>query len=255
VFHVAGLIAARSEAEFRSINRDGTRAVLAAAAASGRPRFIHVSSLAAAGPSRRGERRADDAPPAPVTAYGRSKLAGEAEVRASSLPWTIVRPPAVYGPHDPEMLTVFKAVRLGVVPVFGDGRQELSLAYGPDLAEALAATAQAQATVGQTLSACHPEILTSEGLARGIAAAMERRVRVVRLPRWLAEGALFVTGTAARAAGTATVLTPDKAREFFAEAWTCDPDRLTRLTGWRAAHDLAAGARATASWYRTAGWL
>lgn len=255
IYHLAGLVAARSEREFMAVNRDGTASLLRAAAATGAPRFVYVSTLAAAGPSVRGSRHRDASVGAPLTAYGRSKLAGEAAVRAAALPWTIIRPPAVYGPHDTEFLTVFKAARLGVVPIFGDGRQELSLIYGPDLALALARTGGSAPTIGASFYASHPELVTSAQLVRTIAGAVGRTARIVPLPRWLAEGVFRVTSTAARVRGKATLLTPDKAREFFAEAWTCEPDQLTSATAWRATHDLAAGARATADWYRGAGWL
>jgi len=254
VYHAAGLVAARDEAEFLAINRDGTARLLAAAAEVSGARFVLISSLAAAGPVPRGSRRRGDEPAEPVTAYGRSKLAGERVVRAGPLPWSIVRPPAVYGPRDAEFLRVFKATRLGVVPVFGDGLQELSLVYAPDLAEALAAVGRS-ATVGQVLYPCHPEVVTSAGLARGIARAMGRSIRVMRLPRWTAALGLGITASAARMTGRTTLLTRDKANEFFAPAWTADPAALTGATGWAARHDLARGAEATAAWYRTAGWL
>ena len=74
----------------------------------------------------------------PVTMYGRSKLAAEQVVRQSHLPWVIARPPAVYGPRDSDnFLQVFKLVRSGFAPVFGDGSQELSMVYAPDLARSL----------------------------------------------------------------------------------------------------------------------
>jgi dihydroflavonol-4-reductase len=255
IYHLAGLVAARNEAEFLSVNRDGTRRLLAAAAETGHPRLVYVSSLAAAGPSRRRSRLRGGEPPVPLTAYGRSKLAAEGIIRTGTLPWTIVRPPAVYGPYDAEMLTVFRAARLGVVPVFGDGSQELSLIYAPDLALALLAAGTSGATVGGWFYACHAEVVTSRDLVRAIATAMGRSARVIPLPRWLADGVFTVTSAAARIRGKATLLTPDKAREFFAEAWTCDPAALEEATGWRAGHDLTAGARATAEWYRQAGWL
>ncbi len=255
IYHAAGLVAARDEAEFLAVNRDGTARLAAAAAVTSHARIVLVSSRAAAGPASRGSRLLGEEPARPVTAYGRSKLAGEAAVRAGKLPWTIVRPPTVYGPGDREMLRVFRASRLGLMPVFGDGAQELSLVFAPDLAAALAAVGRSPGTSGKLYYACHSEIVTSAALVAAVARAVGRRARVVRIPRWVAGVALSLTSGAARVVGRATILTRDKANEFFAPAWTCDPSALEAVTGWHAAHDLKAGAEATASWYRGAGWL
>jgi len=255
VFHSAGLVAAQDEAGFLAVNRDGTARVLTAASEVSRAHFVLISSLAAAGPSPRGGRRSADEPPEPVTAYGRSKLAGEQVVRAGRLPWSIVRPPGVYGPRDPEFLRVFKAVRLGWVPVFGDGTQQLSLVYAPDLAGALTALGRSSDTAGGIFYPCHPEVVSSAELARTIGSVMGKSVRIIGLPRWMAHAALGLTSTAARLTGGTTLLTRDKANEFFAAAWTADPAPLSAATGWQAAHHLASGAEATAAWYRAAGWI
>jgi nucleoside-diphosphate-sugar epimerase len=255
VYHVAGLVAARNEAEFLAVNRDGTRRLLDATAAAQVSRFQLVSSMAAGGPSAAGRPLQGDEPPHPVTAYGRSKLAGEEVVRNSPVPWTILRPPAVYGPGDREILKVFKIARLGVAPVFGGGTQELSLVYGPDLGEALAAAGHSEATIGKTFYPCHPEIITSGNLVQTIGRAMNRKVTLLPLPSSLARGILAITAAGARVTGKATVLTPDKAYEFFAPAWTASPEPLTTATGWRAAHDLASGIARTLEWYQTEQWL
>lgn len=254
IYHVAGLVAARDEAEFLRGNRDGT-ANLLASLGDARPRLVLVSSMAAGGPSPRGRPLTGDAPPSPVTMYGRSKLAGEAVVRASALPWTIVRPPMVYGPRDTEVLKAFRIARSGLIPVFGDGSQELSAVYGPDLAEALIAAAESDAAIGRIYYACHPELFSSMEFVRAVGSSLGKSVRVLTLPEWVARGALGITGTAARLAGQATILTADKANEFFQPAWTGDPGPLMRDTGWRPAHDLATGLAATAQWYRQSGWL
>jgi nucleoside-diphosphate-sugar epimerase len=64
-----------------------------------------------------------------------------------------------------------------------------------------------------------------------------------------------VTEAAARLAGQTTILTADKANEFFQPAWTGDPEPLARDTGWRAIRNLETGLAETYAWYRTAGWL
>ncbi|MGE3526688.1 MAG: NAD-dependent epimerase/dehydratase family protein [Gemmatimonadales bacterium] len=255
VFHVAGLTAARSESEFLRVNREGTARLLEAAATEAVGRFVLVSSLAAAGPSRVGEPRAGGETPAPVTAYGRSKLAAEAVVREGPIPWTILRPPTVYGPRDREVLRVFQAVKLGIAPVFGRGTQELSAVYGPDLAAALVAAAGAETAAGRTYHPAHPEVFTSTDMVRAIARAMDTPVRLVPLPGGLARGLLALTGGYARLRNRATILNPDKANEFLAAAWTCDPTPLIRDTGWQPAHDLERGVAATLAWYRENKWL
>lgn len=266
IFHVAGQVAARNEAEFLRSNRDGVRHLLEAVrqVADPRrpPRLVLVSSMAAAGPAARGRPLIGTEPARPVTAYGRSKLAGERLVRESTLPWTIVRPPMVYGPGDPEVLKLFRVVRTGVAPLFGDGTQELSAVFGPDLAAALLHAAASDAAIGRTYYACHPEIVSSRALVDLVAEALRStggsrrgRVRVVGLPGWMGRTLLSLTEVAARVSGRVTILTRDKAHEFFQPAWTGDPEPLHRDTGWRAAHDLRTGLAQTARWYGDQGWL
>lgn len=255
VYHVAGMVAAGSEAEFLRCNGDGTASLVAAAARAQVSRFVYVSSMAAGGPAIRGRPLTGAEPPRPVTAYGRSKLAGESAVTAGALPWVILRPPTVYGPRDREVLKVFRMVRWGVAPVFGDGSQELSAVHGADLASALIAAGSAAATLGKVYYPCHPEVVTSAGFVRAVGRAMGRRVRLAPVPLSLGRSMLGVTELAARLTGRTTILTRDKANEFFQAAWTGDPDPLTRDSGWRAAHDLTSGMADTYRWYRSAGWL
>ena len=260
VYHVAGMIAARREAEFLHANRDGAKHVVDAIHGAGaRARLVVVSSMAAGGPARRGEWLTGSETPRPVTSYGRSKLAGEEVVRASGLRWTIVRPPLVYGPRDLEVLKVFQLARLPVTPVFGDGLQELSVIHVADLSRALVAASLADPAIGGTYYACHPEVVTTTGFVRAVARAVRpgrsSEPWVLRLPRGVAWAALTVTGTAAALAGKATVLSPGKLNELFVPAWTGDPAPLTRDTGWSAVIPLAEGLASTARWYREAGLL
>jgi len=257
IYHVAGRISARDMDEFMHVNRDGTANVLEAAAQGGGPpgRFVFVSSLAAAGPTVPGKPIDETRPPSPVTPYGQSKLAAELLVRAMAGPWTIVRPPTVYGEWDREVLKIFKLARMGVAPVFGDGSQELSVIYAGDLAAALVAAATAPAAATRVYFAAHSAVITSRELVRAIGRALGREPRIVPLPGPLVRGLLWTIGSIAHLAGRATLLSGDKAAEFLAPAWTCRSDALTRDAGWRADTDLETGLRRTAAWYRREGWL
>jgi nucleoside-diphosphate-sugar epimerase len=161
----------------------------------------------------------------------------------------------VYGPRDTEFLRVFKLARRGLGAVFGDGTQELCAVYAADLAAALTAVGEGEATIGRTYYACNAQRFTSRDFVRAVGHALGKEPKIVPIPSGLARAILRLTGAAARLAGRASVLNADKANEFLQPAWTADPAGLTRDTGWRAAHDLAAGLAATTAWYRDRGWL
>ena len=112
IIHSAGLVKARSEADFFACNTQGTANLLDAAIehAPNLKRFVHVSSLEACGPSPDG-RPVPHHQERPVTAYGRSKLAAEKEClsRKDRLPVVLLRPGAIYGPRDNELLEAFRA--------------------------------------------------------------------------------------------------------------------------------------------------
>lgn len=255
VYHVAGAISARNAADFMSLNRDTTGNVLEAAQEHPPARFVFVSSLAAAGPNPPGHPSDESRPSRPVTSYGRSKLAAEILVKAMPFPWTIVRPPVVYGEWDRELLKVFRLARTGFAPVFGDGAQELSVIYAGDLARALVAAGTSPQAAGRVYYASHPDATTNGALVRAIGRAAGRTIRLINIPSLAARGILWAIGAAADLLGRATILSADKANEFLAPSWMCRSDALTRDTGWKAAMPLEEGLRQTAAWYRAKRWL
>lgn len=260
VFHSAALTTARNRKGFFSVNDDATQRLIEAAAdaAPGLNRFVYISSQAAAGPSRRGQPRTENDQPTTVSNYGASKLAGEKRVRDSGLPWTVVRPCAVYGPGDRAFLTVFKLVKLGFMPVLGSADQELSMVHIADLTQSLLSVV-APATAAQTYFASHPEVVTARILCRHIGTALSpdapRRPLVFGLPGWATKAILTVTNGAAGLVGASTFLSPDKGNEYLAEAWLCSPRKLEEATGWHAELSIEEGVRDTERWYRENAWL
>ncbi len=255
VLHVAGTVRARTAEEFARVNRDGAARLACAALRAGVSPFVLVSSQAATGPSRRGETLDETSGPGPLTAYGRSKLAGEQVVRETGVPLSVVRPPAVYGPGDRALLGLFRLAVRGIVPLFGDGAQELTLVHARDLARALVAVVDSAATVGGVYHAGNAAPVTQRALAVAVGRAVGREVRCLALPPGVVRPLLGVFGLTTRALNRAPLLDRDKSRELLASGWVCSSAALRRDTGWEAEIALADGLAETADAYREAGWL
>jgi nucleoside-diphosphate-sugar epimerase len=258
VFHLAAITAAPNEAAYQAANGRGTRGVVdALLAAEERPRrLVYLSSYAACGPAPAGRaRRVEDAP-APISAYGRSKLAGEAMVReaeAGGVEVSIIRAPAVYGPRDRALLTYFRLVRWGLAlaPAGGE-RRRLHMIYAPDLACALARAADA---LPGTYPVAEPVAHTFAELSAAIARAMGRRPLRIALPPALVRAAAGATESIAGLAGNTPAFNREKAEEMLAAAWVCDLGAGDGLLPPGDATSLAEGLSQTVQWYKRQGWL
>lgn len=257
VYHCAGLVAAKNEAEFFAVNDAGTSRLLDAVrrVAPGITRFVYVSSQAALGPSPRGAPLDEGVECHPVTAYGRSKLAGELTVRGAHLPWSVVRPCIVYGPRDREFLRLFKIVRRGIAPVIGTGRQQLSLIYIDDLVRLLLLAGTRTEALGQILHAAHPEITSSRDIVRAAGRAMGKSPVIIPVPGFLAAPLVWAISHVGRIQGRRSALNIDKLPEILAPAFLISVARAERLLGWKAERNVAEGMALTAAWYKMEGWL
>ena len=257
VYHVAGVTAAKDEAEYFAVNEAGTRRLLDAVrkAAPNLRRLVYISSLAALGPSPRGVALTEDAECRPLTAYGRSKLAGELAVRGAGLPWSVVRPPSVYGPGDRAFLQIFQLVRRGIAPVFGTGAQELSLVYIADLVRAIILAGTHDAALNQIFHTAHRDVTLSRDVAKAAGAAIGKTPVVIPVPGFLAKPIVWAISRVAASRGRRTSLGPERLAEFLAPSWVMSVAKAERMIGWKAETGVMEGMALTAAWYRKEGWL
>ncbi|HTQ02471.1 MAG TPA: NAD(P)-dependent oxidoreductase [Polyangiaceae bacterium] len=260
IVHAAGLVKARSGEEFMRVNRGGTENLLDAALESRATvrRFVLVSSLAALRPSdASGTPVPEDAEPRPVTDYGKSKLAAEraALARKAELPLVILRPPAIYGPRDREILAFFKSIKLGVLPLLGSTQNRLSMIYGSDCAAACIAGLDRDVPSGSVYHVDDGSVHTLEELIMLAERAMGKKARLrFHLPRKLVETAALGAELYGRATNRAVMLTRDKLNELF-EQWVCDSARARRELAWEPQVTFEDGVARTMAFYREAGWL
>lgn len=254
VIHLAGVTKALRAADYYQGNAEATRKL--AEAARGRSlRFVHVSSLAAIGPSEGATPIAEDAPPRPLTNYGKSKLEAERIVRAILPGTVIVRPPVVYGPRDTDVFQLLKSIANGLVVEIAGGDRWFSAIYADDLAEGLLAAVRTPGVEGRDYFLTHPKPASWGELAEAAASVMGRKPRVVRVPVPLAYAAGWCAEMWSRASGTPGIISREKIDEARCAAWICDSRRASAELGFTASTALAEGMAKTLAWYREAGWL
>ncbi len=259
VVHSAGLVKARTQEEFFACNTQGTANLLDAAIAHAPnlKRFVHVSSLEACGPSL------DQKPvpvdqEKPVTAYGRSKLAAEKEVlaRKDRLPVVILRPAAIYGPRDVEILEAFRAVRRRQYPVIGDGSMLGCYTYGPDCALACIRAIERNVPSGSIYFVDNGEPLSMARAMGEILPEAVGRAPLVRfgIPFPILQLASVGVETYGRVRKKAVMLTREKVA-MLRHHWVCDSQKTRDDLAWQPTVSFSEGVKVTAKWYEENGWL
>jgi nucleoside-diphosphate-sugar epimerase len=259
VVHSAGLVKARTEAAFFECNTQGTVNLLEAAIAHAPQlkRFVHVSSLEACGPSLDGRPVPLDQEH-PVTAYGRSKLAAEKEViaRKEKLPVVVLRPAAIYGPRDVEILEAFRAARRRQYPVIGDGTMLGCYTYGPDCARACLRAIDADIPSGSVYFVDDGEPLP---MARAMGEILHDALGTAPLLRFgvpfpvLRLASLGVEAYG-KVRGKAVMLTREKVK-MLSHHWVCESTKTREDLHWTPEVSFPEGVKRTARWYQENGWL
>jgi 2-alkyl-3-oxoalkanoate reductase len=231
VVYGAGAVRGRFLDDFRPANVAGLQTLteVLGVAAEEPAAVVLLSSLAASRPE--------------LSPYAASKREGERVLAAADLArWTVLRPPAVYGPGDVEMRPLFELARRGVLLRPGPRHQTLSLIHVDDLCGAVAeCLAHGDACHTRTFSVHDGRDGGYDWDAIG-RALTGHRVRQLGVPGWLLGALAYTNLGIATVTGRLPMLTPGKVRELRQPSWVCDNRAFTLATGWVPRIDLATGA-------------
>ncbi len=262
IFHLAGVTKSVDEQGYYTGNVLPVKTLLDAVSRvdPGLRRFVLVSSLAAAGPADTAHPGvSEEDTPKPVSNYGKSKLEAEKVCFSCKdrLPITVVRPPAVYGPGDRDVLQFLSLLKKGVlVAVDAVGKQRLSLVHVDDLVRGLVMAAESPAGVGELYYITSPKGYSWAELSSVAAQVLGvRKIRTLSLPKPLMRFFGSIAGGVSRITGQPGFLTPDKVNEMIQDYWVCSPEKASRELGFTAAISLEEGMRTTIAWYKKQGWL
>jgi nucleoside-diphosphate-sugar epimerase len=259
VFHLAGATRETSPEAFIAANVTPTRALLGALVARRLcPRFVFVSSQAAAGPAPARHRAIDeDDIPRPIEAYGRSKLEAERIVESFSerVATTVVRPCSVFGPWDRDFLTLFRLAERGIVLYPGVAQQWISLLYVDDLLDGLVAAATSREAIARKYFLASESPVQWRTLGELMATAAGKRARHIDLPVALVGAAAIAGELVSRITQRATLVNRSKAMLAVPRYWVCSASRARQELGFAPSRSLPDAIRETYLWYRKSGWL
>jgi nucleoside-diphosphate-sugar epimerase len=259
IYHVAGVTKARTEADYFKGNYEGTKNVADAALKYKKEisRFVHVSSQAAVGPSPTLIPIDETHPGNPLTYYGKSKWAAEEYVQSlvGKMPITIVRPPAVYGPRDTDILEFFRTVKLGLIPQLGGSDKYLSLIHVKDLVRGIMIAGEHENSIGKIYFLTSPEPYSWEEISRVTLNILQKKGFRIPIPVPLIKTVAVLSESLASLTKKPALVNKQKVIEMEQDFWTCSPDKARKELKFEAEIGLENGIRETLIWYKEQKWL
>jgi uncharacterized protein YbjT (DUF2867 family) len=210
--NLVGILSAGGAQSFDAVHAKGAETVAKVAAAAG-ARMVHVSAIGADANS--------------LSAYARSKAAGEQAVLAAVPSATILRPSVVFGPEDQFTNRFAALARMSpALPLIGGGATRMQPIYVGDVAAAVAEVVDGKAKQGATYELGGPEVLTMREIMEAICAITDRNRMLVPLPFGLARlNAFFL-----QFAPGMLKLTPDQVELLKSDNVVSDAAKASGLT-------------------------
>ena len=258
IVHNAGITKTTHKPNFFVVNEQGTQNLMTAVEQHnpGVKRVVHISSVAAAGPSVPGRPLRETDTPRPITTYGESKLAGEKAALsfADRIDVISVRPPGVYGPGDKAIFEIFKTVHMHIKPMLGNPHRQLQLVHVDDLCYGVERGLVAEVKSGGAYFICEKEPYTYRELINTVVAAVGHWTAPLILPSPLFRAVATLSESLFKALGAVPRLTREKARELNS-SWEMDVSLARDELGYESRIPFDDGARTTYRWYLDQGWL
>ena len=255
IIHAAGVTKANDYQTYQEINAEYTLNIAKAAQVISPKKIVFISSLAAVGPAKYNDIDGitENTKPIPLTSYGKSKLLAEKYLNNSSdLNWVIIRPTAVYGPREKDLLMLIKALNKGVEIYLGKNKQILSFIHVYDLANA-ALQACLSDHVYQTYNISDGKKYDTRMLSEIIKRELNKKTLKITIPvsilRLIANVIEQVND------GKTSILNKDKISELIAENWSCSIEKAQQELSFNPQYDLRKGMKNTIDWYKKNKWI
>jgi dihydroflavonol-4-reductase len=259
VFHVAGVVKAKTKEEFERGNVLATKNLveITAKVNPGIKKFIHVSSGAACGPNPDSEPLNEEYIPRPITTYGITKRQAEKEVLKfrDKIPVVIVRPPAVYGPRDTEVFIYFKTLNSRLNTIIGLKEKYVSLIHVTDLVNGIYLAGIKETKSGEIFFISSNRDYNWVEVGKVASAVSGKKALKIRIPH----AVVYTVGAIAQLFSVfskkAPTLNLEKCKDITRERWVFSNLKAVKQLGFSENFTLEEGFRDTYEWYKKQGWL
>ncbi len=259
VFHCAGITRANNRHEYLHQNARACVPFYRSCVEHGKQikGVVHLSSLAAVGPTPPQQKVDEETPCHPLTYYGKSKLTGEeiALGYASELPMVILRPPVVYGERDINFFTYLRTVSWRMAIKIGTTPRTLSLIHVKDLVDAMIRAAAAPDPNQNVLFITDGKIYSWEDVANAAMDALEVRAQTIIIPVWLMGFAAMVSEFLSKMRNRTPLIDRQRMIDLRQSSWTASSERFFGHYSFQPRIDLIQGLKQTCAWYKRQGWL
>ncbi len=259
IFHCAGLTKAKSRSGYFRVNATACSNLYEQCQKRGGriKSIIHLSSLAATGPSPQGNLVDETTPCRPVTFYGQSKLVGEeiALQYSESLPVTVIRPPVVYGPREENFFTFIKLIQKGWGLQIGRAGKELSLIYVADLVQAMLIASDPSKQQGRSYFVTDGHVHAWEQVANECAHIMNVRLKTLKIPEGVLNPVALFFEVWARFSSKPVLFDRQRVIDIRQSSWSASPEKFFQEFGFQPQYELNRGLAETINWYQQERWL
>jgi nucleoside-diphosphate-sugar epimerase len=256
IIHAAGITRAKTQIHYNVVNAEYTFNLALAVQHSGIPlkKFVYISSLAALGPLDNMDEVIDESTnPRPITHYGKSKLLAEIKLQQLTMPLVILRPTAIYGPRDTNILIMFKSIKRGLEPYIGKIEQRLSFIYAKDMATASINALSCPKNDAFNLS--DGNSYSRYDFADYLKLLMNKKTIKFHLPYWFVKILAKTLEKSGQVFHKTPVMNEDKLNELTGENWVCNIEKAIKELDFNPLFNLKNGLEETLKWYLQYKWL
>ena len=260
VFHVAAAFreAKSTEQDYWNVHVKSTQLLCAEALKQQDfKRFVHVSTMGVHGhiANPPGD---ENYPFAPGDGYQRTKAEAETWLAEfgpqNNLPYSIIRPCAIYGPGERRLLKLFKMAAKSYFPILGKGKCWYHLVHVEDLVSGMMRAAVEEKALGEPFLIGSSEPIQLEDMVAIIARTYGNKPKVLRLPI----APFFMLGDLCELICKPFKIEPPIYRRrvaFYSKDRNFSTKKMREVLGYQPKYENEAGIIESAKWYKENGWL